>query len=178
MTLEIHTDYDVAHLEDLQRVISKAVDATMAQSVKRIDITFGVLMLLAGAVLMLAMKRILAVGVVLAVIGVVFINQGLHYNQHAAKNTRKKMNPAFTGNDYILDELGIRVENALGVMEYKYEDCNRLLETQQNIYMMLNDGQGLILDKNNIEGGSVADLRSCLEQNCGKELEQVDVSGK
>ena len=110
--------------------------------------------------------------------GIFLLDQGSRYFLHNAKKIRKSMSPAFTGNDYIVDELGIRIDNALNSSEYKYEDCDRLLETENNIYVMLTDGQGLIMDKKNVSGGSVEQLRSWLQEKSGKQLEWIDLSLK
>ena len=178
MVLEIHTDYDVAHLEELQRVLSKAVNPEIAKKTKRTCFLVGAAMLITGVVLLMISEKPLMSSAVMAVLGIFCMERGVNYFKHSAKSIRRKMNRNFTGNDYILDELGIRIENVTGVLEYTYEDCERLLETNKNIYIMLKDGQGLILDKNNLTGGSVEQLRTWLEENCKKQLEQVDVSKK
>ena len=40
---------------------------------------------------------------------------------------------------------------------------------------MLNDGQGLILDKKNVSGGSVEQLRTWLQDKSGKQLEWMEL---
>lgn len=178
MVLELHTDYDLAHLEELQRVMSKAVNSQIARSTKRIYYACGgfVLALVLGITAWTGEFKIS--GVLLALLGAFCIERGVNYYKHTAEGVRKRMSAAFTGNDYILDELGVRVENAMGVIEYNYSDCTRLLETNGNIYALFNDGQGLILDKGNVKGGSAEDLRRWLEKNCGKKLEWVDLAAK
>ena len=178
MVLEIHTDYDIAHLEELQRVLSVAVNPEVAKKVKKKCIMLGAIMVLSGVVLLMVSEKPLVSTVVMVALGLFCMERGVNYFKHSAKAIRRKMNHAFTGNDYILDELGIRIENVTGVLEYTYEDCERLLETEKNIYIMLKDGQGLILDKNNLQGGSVEQLRSWLEDNCKMQLELVDVKSK
>ena len=178
MVLEIHTDYDAAHLEELQRVLSQTVNPEIAKSSKRSCYIAGGLAVVAGVGLMVAMHKVMAMAMVIVGLGLFCLERGVNYFKHAGKSVRRRMNPAFTGNDYILDELGIRVENVTGVLEYNYEDCDRLLETEKNVYIILNDGQGLILDKNNLQGGSVEQLHTWLEENCKKQLEFVELKGK
>ncbi len=178
MVLEIHTDYDIAHLEELQRVLSIAVNPEVAKTVKKKCMMLGGIMMAVGVVLLMVSEKPLVSTAIMVVLGFFCMERGINYFKHSAKSIRRKMNPAFTGNDYILDELGIRIENVTGVLEYTYEDCERLLETDKNIYIMLKDGQGLILDKNNLQGGSVEQLCTWLEENCKKQLERIDLSGK
>ena len=48
--------------------------------------------------------------------------------------------------------------------QYPYDACHRLLETERNLYYILQNGQGLILDKANLKGGSVDELRAWMEK--------------
>lgn len=178
MTLEIHTDYDVAHLTELQHVMSTAVNPGVAKSMIRSCYLAGVIAVVAGIALMIMAQKVMVMSLIIIGLGVYCLERGVNYFKHAGKSIRRRMNPGFTGNDYIVDELGIRVENLTGVLEYRYEDCDRLLETRDNIYMMMKDGQGLILDKYNMEGGSPEQLRTWLEDNCQKKLEYFDLGKK
>lgn len=178
MTLEIHTDYDAAHLAELQQVLSTAVNPQAAESMKRSCYAAGVVAVVAGIGLMIMAQKVMVMSLIIIGMGLFCLERGWNYFKHAGKSLRRRMDPAFTGNDYILDELGIRVENVSGVLEYSYEDCDRLLETKQNIYMMMKDGQGLILDKQNLEGGSVEQLSAWLEENCQKQSELISLNKK
>lgn len=178
MTLEIRTEYDIPHLEELQRVLSIAVNPEIARSTQKRNKTLGLLLLAGCVVVMVLMEKISFFGLGLGAAGLFLLDQGRRYFLHNAKKIRKTMSPAFTGNDYIVDELGIRIDNALNSSEYKYEDCDRLLETENNVYVMLTDGQGLIMDKKNVSGGSVEQLRSWLQEKSGKQLEWIDLGLK
>lgn len=178
MTLEIRTEYDVPHLEELQRVLSIAVNPEIARSTQKRNKTLGLVLLICCVMLMVVVEKISFFGLGLGAAGLFLLDQGRRYYTHNAKKIRKSMSSAFTGNDYILDELGIRIDNALNSSEYRYEDVDRLLETENSVYVMLNDGQGLILDKKNVSGGSVEQLRTCLQENSGKQMEWIDLGIK
>ena len=94
------------------------------------------------------------------------------------EKSEKKMPQIFTGNDYTIDEMGLQIINALGTAEYAYEDCSRLVETENNLYLIMKDNQGMILDKANIEGGSVDELRTYLLEHCSVELEKMEFPKK
>ena len=175
MTLEIRTEYDIPHLEELQRVLSIAVNPEIARSTQKRNKTLGMLLLCGCVVLLIMVEKISFFALGVGAAGIFLLDQGHRYFLHNAKKIRKSMSSAFTGNDYIVAELGIRVDNALNSSEYKYEDCDRLLETEGNIYVMLNDGQGLILDKKNVSGGSVEQLRTWLQDKSGKQLEWMEL---
>ncbi len=178
MTLEIRTEYDIPHLEELQRVLSIAVNPEIAKSTQKRNKTVGMIMLCVCVLMLIAVEKLSFFALGVGAAGIFLLDQGRRYFLHNAKKIRKSMSPAFTGNDYILDELGIRIDNELNSSEYRYDAVERLLETAGNIYVMLNDGQGLILDKSRVSGGSVEDLRSWLQDNSGKQLEQVELPDK
>ena len=178
MTLEIRTEYDIPHLEELQRVLSIAVNPEIAKSTQKRNKTLGMVLLCACVLMLIAIEKLSFFALGLGAAGIFLLDQGRRYFLHNAKKIRKSMSPVFTGNDYIVDELGIRIDNALNSSEYGYGAVERMLETTGNIYVMLNDGQGLILDKSRVSGGSVEDLRSCLQDNSGKQMEYIDLLEK
>ena len=45
------------------------------------------------------------------------------------------------------------------------------MEAERSIYVFLESGRGLILDKSNLMGGSVEELRALLQEKTGKPLE-------
>ena len=174
MTFEIRTDYDELHLEELQKVLDRALDRGIHQMAKRQHYMLGGAMIAGGlAIGSLGGLRI-AFGVLACCAGVYLIDHGRRYFMYMSRKIRKKLDPAFTGNDYIVDDMGIQVINALSNTEYQYADCTRFIETEDNFYLIMSDNQGMILDKERVEGGSVDQLRDHLKQFCPVELEKMD----
>lgn len=178
MTLEIRTEYDIPHLEELQRVLSVVVNPEIAKSTQKRNKTIGMVLLCVCVLMLVALEDLSFFALGVGAAGLFLLDQGRRYYLHNAKKIRKSMSSSFTGNDYILDELGIRIDNALNSFEYRYDAVERLLETEGNIYVMLNDGQGLIMDKKNVTGGSVEQLRTWLQDNSGKQMEWIDLGLK
>ncbi len=56
---------------------------------------------------------------------------------------------------------------------YPYTDIVRLLETERCLYAILPKGQGLMMDKDNLQGGSAAELKAMLEEKSGKTTEAI-----
>lgn len=52
-------------------------------------------------------------------------------------------------------------------------DIARLLETERCLYGILKSGQGLMMDKDNLQGGSTAELKAMLEEKSGKTTEAI-----
>lgn len=173
MALKLHTEYDVAHLEELQRVVGTVLNPEVTQKAIRKNMMVG-LAALAGSMVVFKMFGIGATGIVLDIMGLFFIIRGIFFHKICARNLRKRMDKAFTGNDYVLEDECLQMTNAVTSAEVPYEDCTRLLETRQNIYLMMADGQGLILDKSTLEGGTQEELRTLLEEKTGRTLEWVD----
>ena len=173
MALKLRTEYDVAHLEELQRVVSTATNPAMAKATIQKNLVIGVVALLAS-VGVITMIGIGITAIVLAVMGLYLLWRGTFFYKACGRDLRKKMDKEFTHNDYVLEDDFIQVSSPVGSKECSYEDCTRLLETNQNIYMMMEDGQGLILDKFNLEGGNEEELRALLEEKTGKTLEWMD----
>ena len=175
MTFEIRTDYDEVHLEELQKVLDYALERGIGKMAKRQHYLLAGA-LIAGGLAVGSQGGLRSVfGVILCCTGVSMVDQGRRYFMYMSRKIRKKMDPAFTGNDYIVDEMGIQVINALGSTEYQYKDCIRLLETEGSFYLIMQDNQGMILDKERVEGGSVEELRAHLQQFCPVELEKPDL---
>lgn len=54
---------------------------------------------------------------------------------------------------------------------YPYTDVARLMETERCLYAILKSGQGLMMDKDNLQGGAPAELKAMLEAKCGRTTE-------
>ena len=174
MAFEIRTEYDAAHLEELQWVLDQALERNIGAMAKTRHYLLGGVMIAAGALFATQGGFQIAFGVLLCGVGLHVIDRGRRYFMYMASKIRKKMPLAFTGNDYTIDEMGIQIINAIGTAEYAYEDCSRLVETEKNLYLIMKDNQGVILDKSNIEGGSVEELRAYLIEHCSEELEKME----
>ena len=53
--------------------------------------------------------------------------------------------------------------------------CSDLLETGSSFYFIMEDGQGLMLDKGELKGGSTDELRELLERKTGKAAQNMKI---
>lgn len=173
MAFEIRTEYDEIHLEELQKVLDRALERGIDSMAKRQHYILAGALVAGGIAIATQGGLRIAFGLLLCGTGAYIFDHGRRYFMYMSRKIRKKMDPAFTGNDYIVDDMGMQIINALGSTEYEYEDCTRLIETEENIYLIMKDGQGMILDKSNVEGGSVEELMNYLKERCNPEFEKM-----
>lgn len=172
LRLKTHTDYDVTHLEELQRVVSRAVDGAPIRKNRIFNLLWGALSLVVAGIMLVRGMNAIAVGVCV-LLGLFFLARGVFIFWFTAMGVRQTIDKRVQGSDYILEKSAMLVINEAGSHRFAYTDCHRLLETEKAIYFLMKDGQGLILDKRNVKGGSVEELRAWMEQRCGVKLEQV-----
>ena len=173
MAFEIRTEYDEIHLEELQKVLDRALERGIHDMAKRQHYVLAGVLVAGGIFIATQGGLRLAFGALLCGTGAYIFDHGKRYFMYMSRKIRKQLDPAFTGNDYIVDDMGMQVINALGSTEYEYEDCTRLIETQENLYLIMKDGQGMILDKSRVEGGSAEELLAHLKERCTPELEKM-----
>lgn len=170
--MRTHTEYDYEHLLELQRVLARAL--TRARTARR-RIANGALGLFAlglAAVMMIFQKDVFFI-VLLVGVGLYFVVWSLFFYQIAALATLRNLKPSQTACDCLLERTYMLITNAdvKDGQQYHYEDCLCLLETEGNLYFILKDGQGVVLDKANLKGGSVDQLRAWLEEKSGKKIQ-------
>lgn len=166
------TDYDMDCLEELQRVISKAVDPSVARRERLVGLVWSVCAFTVS-VLMLLGSWHPALVALFFVIGLFFISRVFRVYRSMARKSWMDMDKSVIRTDYALGKSHLTASNAAGSGEYPYSHCVRLLETDARIYVILKDGQGIVLDKSHVKGGSPEQLRGWLESRCGKKTEWV-----
>ena len=170
--MRTYTEYDMNCLEELQRVISKAIDPSVARRERLVGLVWSACAFTVS-VLMLLGNRHPALVALFFVIGVFFASRVLRVYHSMARKAWMDMDKRAVRTDYTLEKSHLTASNPLGSSQYPYSHCVRLLETDARIYVILKDGQGLVLDKAHLTGGSPEQLRTWLESRCGKKAEQI-----
>lgn len=174
--MRTHTEYDFAHVEELQRVVSKAITAQATRRTRISNFAWGAVITFAALLIMTQKSPI--IGGILLVFGLFFMTKGIFHYKFVTFGVRQTMDKEIPGSDYILEKNYLLVVNPKASNQYPYADCYRLLETEGCIYYITKNGQGLVLDKSNLKGGSVEELRAWMESKCGKKLEWMGKSPK
>ena len=168
--MRTYTEYDAAHMVELQRVISQYIAAKATQRSRISNLLWGVVGLTA-AVLIAIQGQHWIIASVFGALSLLLICRGVFFYQFAALSARLTMNKQVERSDYLLEKSYILMTNSQGSQQYAYGDCFQLLETAGNFYFIQKDGQGLVLDKGNLKGGTADELRSWLEERCGRKAQ-------
>ena len=170
--MRTHTEYDYERLLELQRVLGRALTHRRRTRQRMINIGLGAAAIAMAVGLAVMGKNVLFVAL-LAGLGLYFIVWGLFFFQFAALATLRSLKPSQAETDCFLERTYMLVTNGNvnDGQQYRYEDCLRLFETEGSFCFILKDGQGVVLDKANLKGGSVDQLRAWLEEKSGKKAE-------
>ena len=170
--MHTYTEYDMDCLEELQRVISKAIAPSVARKERLVGLVWSVCAFTVS-VLMLLGSWHPALVALFFVIGVFFAARVFRVYRSMARKAWMDMDKNLVRTDYAFEKAHLTATNAAGSSRYPYSNCVRLLETDERIYMILREGRGIVLDKSHISGGSPQQLRVWLESKCGKKTEQI-----
>lgn len=170
--IRTHTDYDYDHLLELQRVLGRSLTRSRIRRQRAGNIALGAVSWAMSVVLAVLQKEWIFI-LLLAGMGGYLLVWGLFFFQFSAIATLRALKPSQTASDCYLERGFLLMTDASGKdgTQYRYEDCLRLFETEENFHFILKDGQGVILDKTNVKGGTVDQMRAWLEDKTGQKAE-------
>lgn len=173
--MRTHTEYDYDRLLELKRVIGRALTRKRVVRQRTANLLLGLFALaMAGAAAMFEKHWIFII--LLGGIALYFLTWSILYYHFSTIATIRAMDPRAASCDYFLEKNYLLVTSAKDGVQYRYDTCLRLFETEGNLYFIMEDGQGLILDKENLKGGTVDQLRAWLEEKSGKKAEWMGKS--
>ena len=176
-TLRTHTQLDIAALEEMQRLVDGVLAPNCIRKNRVWNLGIGVLALIIGTVCV-GVSGPLWAGVIFWGIGLAFLLWGVLIYRLAAWQTWRQTDRAVVSNDYVFQKHDLWCTNGKGDFHYPYETCTRLLETEKNVYFITRRGEGVILSKEGLTGGTPEDLRAFLSEKCGLPVEQVGANWK
>ena len=174
--MRTHTEYDYSRLLELKRVVGKALAPKRTMRRRAANIGLGLFALAVAGVLVFFEKH-WALVTILVLTGLYFLLWGVFHHQLAALATLRALTPKTDSCDYILERGYLLATSHKDGTQYRYETCRRLLETEGNLYFLMENGSGLVLDKANLKGGTVDQLRAWLEEKTGKKAEWMGKKG-
>lgn len=167
-----YTEYDMDCLEELQRVISKAIDPSVARRERLAGLVWSVCAFTVSVLMLLGSWHPALVSLFF-VIGLFFASRVFRVYHFMARKSWMDMDKRAVRTDYTLGKSHLTASNTAGSHQYPYSHCVRLLETDARIYIILQEGQGIVLDKSHLNGGSPEQLRGWLESRCGRKTERM-----
>lgn len=165
--MRTRTLYDYPHLEELQRVGAKSFAKKMSIGLRIFLLLTGALDLAAGLYAAVNFDSPF-VALFLCVVGTLLLIWGIFFFPIRAWMVKKTLNDPELYNEFVFspDELAVYTKDREAHLPYT--DCAMLLEAELSLYMILPNKQGMMMDKANLKGGSVDQLRAFLEEKCGQ----------
>ena len=163
--LRTHTHMDISLVEEMQHVVDRVLVPNCIRKSQAFYLGMGVLCLGIGAGSVLAGRQPL-VGAVFGLLALAMLGWGALAYRIAARKTCRQMEKAVRSTDYVLEKESVWASNGKGDFHYPYSSCARLVETQKNVYFVTQQGDTLVLSKENLRGGTPEELRRWLTEHC------------
>ena len=172
-TMKAHTDYDFENLQELQRVVGEMVVRQQTRVKRFASVAWGVGFVVGGTVLLLRNAHALLVLFCL-LFGLMQLVRGIFFYSWTALGAYRSMGKNRAGNDFFFEKSEILAVSGRESSRYPYQNCTQLLETRNNMYFIMENGQGLMVDKGSVKGGTVDELKKLLQERSGTEWKQLD----
>lgn len=172
--MKTRTEYSFKRLLELQRVASKTFAPKQTLRKKAFYLVWGSCCLGMGAYLLSHGYGVL-LSILMLIPGVFLMLRYVFFYHLLALGAGRSMKPEQKSHEFSFEEKFILARQGKESAKYPYNKCYRLLETNNSIYFILENGQGLMLDKHHLSGGSVPELCRLLESRTGKTMTKVTV---
>ena len=165
--LKTHVDYNFSRLEELQRAVGRTYARARVRRSRGVILLLGAGLAASGVVLAMRNEPLPPV-LVCSILSALLLLRGIFYYPFSALKTMLFMKNRMD-NEYILEKDAIRAVHGEDSCRYPYSDCAALLETERHLYFFMNSGQGFMLSKENVQGGTGDELRARIVEKCGKD---------
>ena len=172
VNMKTQTEYTFDSLVELQRIVCRHMAPQQTLRRKIVHLVWGTCCLGMG-VYMVSHSYNAILAMLLIIPGVISMLQYVFFYQMMAWSATRKMKPEQSVNEFLFDDAHILARQGKNSSVYPYAKGERILETGNSFFFIMEDGQGLMLDKGNLKGGSVDELRAMLEKKSGKTTEKV-----
>ncbi len=165
--LRTRVSYGFSEMEELQRAIGRTFGRVPTQRKRGTAVILGLGLLAVGAVFTARGNGLLPLAVC-GTLGALALLWAIFYYPFIAFNT-SQASKGKPESEYILEKASIWAIQGQESVRYPYSDCLMLLETEGYIFFIMKNGQGLMLSKANLVGGTADDLRAWMVEKCGME---------
>ncbi len=170
--MRTRTEYTFDALVELQRVVCKNLAAKQTARRKFVSLVWGTCCLGMG-VYMVSHGYNAFLAILLLIPGVLCMLRYVFFYHMLAWGASRKMSEEQSVNDFYFEPGHILAKQGKSSAVYPYSKCSQILETGHSLFFIMEDGQGLMLDKGNLKGGSVDELRAWLVDKTGKTVRNV-----
>ena len=172
--MRTRTEYDFERMMELQRVVSKVLTPKATAGKKASYFLWSMLGLGVGAYL-IAKGGNAYISSACILMGLILLVRVYFFYHLMAWRATRMMKKEDTVHEFQFEAGQSLAWQGQESAKYPYEQCAKLLETAKSFYFLMDNGQGLMMDKAGLKGGSVDELRAFLEQKTKKPAEKVKV---
>ena len=172
------TDYDFAHLVDLQRMGSHTGNRQWNMLRRGIALAAAGACIFLGVSILVQTNGNVGQAAVYFLLGALLIGVSVFFYQFSAWRLKRRIGKNRVSDQFSFEEDGVDITRGEQSAHYPYKDCDNLLETELAFYLFHRQGKGLVISKSRIEGGSPDDLRALLEEKCQVQARWVGRSTK
>lgn len=165
--MKARTDYDFAHLVDLHKVSAKTRDKKWIMLRRGIVLVVAVACVGLGAVVLSQRDGDMRQAGIYLLIGLILLGVFAFFPHFSAWRMKGKIGKNPKPDLFVFGNDEVEITRGEQTVSYPYRDCDTLLETELAFYLYHHRGQGLVISKKQIEGGTHDDLRTWLEKKCG-----------
>lgn len=166
-TMKARTDYDYAHLVDIHKVSAKTRDKKWIMIRRGIVLAAAVVCAGVGVSVLAQRDGDMKQAGIYLLIGLILLGVFFFFPHFSAWRTKGKIGKNPKPDLFVFGDDNVEITRGEQTVSYPYHDCNTLLETELAFYLYHHRGQGLVISKKQIEGGTHDDLRTWLEKKCG-----------
>lgn len=164
--MKARTDYDFAHLVDLQRIAGQTGDKQWIMIKRGIVLAAAVGCAFLGVTILTSTDGNLVQAMIYFLLAVVLGGMFCFFHHYSAWRIKRKIGKKKVPDEFVFGDYGVDITRGSESAHYPYADCDKLLETELAFYLFHHRGKGLVISKSQIEGGTPDDLRSLLEDKC------------
>ena len=167
--LKTSTSYDRACMEELQRVAARTFARESVRNRRGGAFAAGVILVAGGLGVFLWTGAYWPLAV--CVVGLFPLLWSIFYYPFTGWASSKNLGKDPVSCDFFMERREVLVTQGNKQERFHYAQCARLVEAEDNIFLLMDSGRCLIFSKANLMGGSVEDLRALLKEKTGKPLE-------
>ncbi len=165
--MKARTDYDFAHLVDLQRVGSQTGNRQWNLLRRGIILAAAAVCVVVGVSILMNTSGNAAQAGVYFLLAALLAGAFCFFHQVSAWRLQQKIGKKKVPDEFSFGDSGVDITRGTQSVHYPYADCDKILETELAFYLFHQTGKGLVISKGQIEGGTPDELRSLLEEKCG-----------
>ena len=174
MKFLVKMTYEKEDYEAFVHLAGKVIERGKTIAIRVFFLILAVAAVFFGIVMFLSdMDNNETMGAILLIVGVVAACRSIFHYPLQLQQLTKNQKTNLAENSYTFKNDTFVLENDLGVREYGYDKLYHVVESQDHLFLMMNESSALVLPKKSVLHGSPKALREFLEEKTGKKVQQI-----